>query len=409
MTAEFAGVPQFTEIVALKEIEAKKDSPNREELIGKRALNLEGFAVLGAIESPYIQTRRKLESRIIDQGDAINAIFDAVDRVDMRLPDDHRPMASFAFLGPTGTGKTETAKSMSELMTRSGGSLVKIDCSDYSSGHEITRLVGSPPSYVGHDQEAVLSKDKVEKAGTIVLFDEIEKGSTALYNLMLQIMDYGKLQLNNGDVVSFRGTMVIMTSNLGAEEISAQLSSAPLGFGEKNKPKDKEALERVARKSFVDFFKPEFVNRINKIVVFQPLSVSGLGRVLDVKLAGANNHYEKEYGVRLSLSEQTRSQLVDIAASEPHLGARPLVRALEDNIQTTFGRYNKSGMLPEGTHVRVIHSTEIEENGIEAFDSPFIFTSKLDTSIRKQPKPIALPAPEQKSSEQESTEEEAEE
>lgn len=392
MSVERIGVPVAAEaLLVTTERETEQRTPKHAKELGRRALELDGFIVLDMAASPYDHVREKLESRVVDQPAAIDAIIEAIERSSVRLESDNRPIANLAFLGPTGVGKSETAKTLSTLMADGKSNLIKIDCSNFSQGHEVMALIGSPPSYVGHDITPQFSKEAVEQPGTVILFDEIEKGSTELYNLMLQIMGDGQLRLNNGNSVSFRETIVVLTSNLGAREMSDQLSPSRLGFVNKDSETDKESLEKIARKSFTDFFSPEFANRLNKVVVFHPLGTEALSRVLDVKVAEASAEYEKQFGVRLTLSDATREHLVNIAAEEPHLGARPLVRALEENIQTTFGRYSTRG-LPEGTHVRVIHRTEVPDTYRVQGDGALIFTAKPDASIRKQRVPIALPA-----------------
>jgi ATP-dependent Clp protease ATP-binding subunit ClpA len=356
----------------------------QQRFLGERIIGMEDFVLLEAVASPYEKIRQQLAERVVDQDAAIDAIVEALDRVDIRRSDDYRPIASLAFLGPTGVGKSETAKTLSTLMTEGEGNLVKIDCSNFSNGHEVTALLGSPPSYVGHDIAPQFAKGTVEVPGTVILFDEIEKGSSALYNLMLQIMGDGKLRVNNGDVVSFRETVIILTSNLGAQEMSDRLKAVQLGFGDQTIPKDKAVLENIARRSFTNFFSPEFVNRLNKTVVFHPLDDEGLGRVLNVKLAEANEEYEKKHGVRLSLSDATRAHLVTIAAKDRHLGARPLIRALEDNVETMLGRYTGSGTVPEGTHIRVIHRDELSPSTAPTPGNMLLFTSREDKSIHKQ-------------------------
>lgn len=378
------------------EFESESPRTRRERRLGERAL-FDGFMILDTARSPYEDIMETMRSRIIEQSSAIDAIIEALDRSEVRLPGDKRPIANFAFLGPTGVGKSETAKLLSELMSEDGeANLIKIDCSGYSQGHEVTSLTGSPPSYVGRDQEPILSKENVEKPGTVVLFDEIEKGSPRLYNLMLQIMGDGELRLNNGDTSNFRETIIILTSNLGAKETSALLTGNPIGFGERNHNIDRENLDSIAKKSFSEFFSPEFTNRLNKLVVFHPLSEEALGRVLDVKIEEANREYEQEFGVRISLSEATRNHIVGIAAQEPHLGARPLVRALEDNVQSAFGRHLGMAQIPEGTHVRVFHKSELSEEHPISDEQHLVFALKRDESLRKPSeirKQIAIPTP----------------
>ena len=263
--------------------------------------------------------------------------------------------------------------------------LIKVDCSNYSEGHEVAALIGSPPGYVGHDIEPIFSKKRVEKKGTVILFDEIEKGHQKLYNLMLQIMDDGELQLSRGGTVSFRNTMIIMTSNLGAKEMAAELSDTPLGFAAKQRGVSYSVLDSVATKKFEEHFTPEFINRLNKTVVFHPLTAEGLGKVLDTKVARVNDAYGDYFGVNISLSDTARSKLVESASQNPQLGARPLVRVFEDSIQTTLGQYVGTGKVVENTHVRVFDPSEVPEsvNHYEPQDEgSFIFASKVDPSIK---------------------------
>ena len=343
----------------------------------------EGYVPLGEEISPYETTRQALTATVIEQESAVDAIIDALDRSALRTPDDHRPIATFAFLGPTGVGKTEMARKLSEDLGKgTGGNLIKIDCSAYPSGSEVTNLLGAPPMYVGRDQEPIFRKSNIEKPGTVVLFDEFEKASPRLHNLLLQIADDGRLQLNNGEVVDFRSTVVIVTSNLGAKEMAERQSTHRMGFGLTNNTASKEEIEVLATSAFKRELSPELINRFNKLVVFHSLSQSALAEILEVKLAKANHYYEMQHGVRVSLSEGTKSHLIALAAKEPHNGARPLVRAIEDNIQSTLGRYIGTGTLREGMHVQVLHSLEQATVDPSRADK-LIFAAKHDNSIRK--------------------------
>ena len=359
--------------------------------MGQRAL-FDGFMVMESVRSPYEDMRDEIRSRVVEQDEAIDTIIEALERSAVRLPSDQRPIANLAFLGPTGVGKTEVAKTLSELIDEEFGSMIRVDCANFSNGHEVSTLLGSPPSFVGREQVPMFTKDRVETGKTIILFDELEKGSPELYNIMLKIMDEGELTLNNGEEVSFRDTVIIMTSNLGAKQMADSLSTTSLGFGGKKLAASKPRLDKVAKEAFTEFFKPEFVNRITKTVVFHPLTGEGLGRVLDVKLNMLNVEYENEYGALLSVTPGARQHLVDIAQREAHFGARPLIRALENDVQTMFGRYTSAGQVPEGTHVRVYHRDELPEEFHPQDDSPLVFTQKRDESLRKYRPPKALAA-----------------
>jgi ATP-dependent Clp protease ATP-binding subunit ClpA len=332
------------------------------------------------VDSPWELVRDAMRERIIDQDPAIDAIVDALDASSVRSKLDTTPLATFAFLGPTGVGKSETAKSLAEVLREGNANLIKIDCSEYSNGHEVANLTGSPLGYVGSTSTPVINQHDIEKANTVVLFDEIEKGSPELYDLMLQIMGDGQLRVTGGEVVSFRDAIIIMSSNLGAKEMAAALSPVSLGFKRNGVSTNSEDLERIATREFDQFFRPEFINRIDKKVVFQPLDEAGLVRVLDVKLGGLNKEYTDDYGARLSLSDATKEYLVQEATKQPHMGARPLVRAFKDNVQTTFGRYVGSGAVAEGTHVKVFHASDAGE-----IDSDrLIFATEPDTTLRRK-------------------------
>lgn len=383
MTVEREQGPELASMEAVStavELYSPRRRNRRQRRMAQTAF--EGFRLLEAVASPWEDVRAQLEDRIIDQPAAIDAIIEALEGGDVRMPSDKRPIANFAFLGPTGVGKSETAKSLAEFIDLSR-KFIKIDCSNFSHGHEVANLIGAPAGYVGYDQQPLLSPERVEGEGTVILFDEIEKGSDALYNLMLQIMEDGELQMRNGDIASFRGCIIIMTSNLGAKEMAAQLSPTKLGFAARDRQVAADQIEEVARKQFSEHFRAEFVNRLTSMVVFHPLSRSGLEQVLDVKLRNNNMEYEDELGAHISLSEATRQYLIDIAAQEPDKGARPLVRALDKNVYAGFGRYWGAGAIPEGTHVKVWHKSEINQE-VAGADSPLVFTAKPDSSIRKK-------------------------
>ncbi|HET6622523.1 MAG TPA: AAA family ATPase, partial [Candidatus Saccharimonadales bacterium] len=265
MSVEQERVPELATVEATStavELYSPRHS-RRKRRMAKSAI--EGFTLLEAVESPWAEVRTQLEDRIIGQPAAIDAIIEALEGGDVRMPSDKRPVANFAFLGPTGVGKTETAKSLAEFIDLSR-KFVNIDCSNFSHGHEVANLIGAPAGYVGYDQEPLLSKEKVEGDGTVILFDEIEKGSESLYNLMLQIMENGELQMRNGDITSFRGAIIIMTSNLGAKDMADQLSPTRLGFTSLDQQPDTNHLEEVARKKFSEHFRAEFINRLTAMV-----------------------------------------------------------------------------------------------------------------------------------------------
>jgi len=349
---------------------------------------LDGFMPLKEPGSQFNDIRVSMELQIIEQSAAIDAILSSLDRSRVRSESDRRPIATLAFTGPTGVGKTEAARALAVALQKDGAKLLRIDCSNYSNGHEVASLTGSPPGYAGRDQEALLSQKNIEGFGTVVVFDEIEKGSIDLNNILLQITEYGELRLNNGEMTNFRDAILIFTSNLGAKEMSAQMSDSPIGFGTREPNTDKTALDKIALNAFEKHFPPELVNRIDKMVVFHPLSADGLAKVLAIKLNEANEQYENDFGVKISLSDATVEHLVGIAKKQPHFGARPMVRAFKDNIQTTFGRYVGTEGLSDGTHIRVFHKNDFPDDYTLQHNQELIFATKPDDSIKKKaPRP----------------------
>lgn len=350
-----------------------------EQTIGKVALSFEGFEILDETKGPYETLRNNLKAKIIDQDPAIDAIIEALERDKVRLSNDNRPITNLAFLGPTGVGKSETAKELSRLL---GGQLIKIDCSNFSNGHEVASLTGSPAGYEGHAKTPpLLRKNNVEKPGTVILFDEIEKGSKKLNNLMLQIMGDGELRLGDSSLVSFRKAIIILTSNIGARELLNISRGPEQGFGGAKQQVKQSYADETSTREFQKWFPPEFVNRINKQIVFRQLSDNGLGRILDSKLESANQEFEERFGAHIALSQPARDYLIDISSRQSNFGARPLVRALEDNVYSVFGRHASSNDNYDGVRYQVFHRDELPDDKAVSDESPLVFMSKPDSSL----------------------------
>lgn len=354
--------------------------------IGKVALD--GFVLLDRPEGNYEFERDILKDRIIGQDEAIDAVIDAFDRSDVRLDNDNRPIATLAFLGPTGVGKSQTAKEIANVFGKDKNNLIVVDCSSFANRHQTLSLTGSPPSYVGYDIKPVFNKDAIEREGVVVLFDEIEKGSNDLNNTLLQIMGDGRIKLGDNTEVSFRNTIIVITSNLGANEMAKEVSGRTVGFTSASRHEaSRGELNEIATRKFKEAFLPEFINRLTKMVVFHPLSDEDLGKVLDSKIEAYNDYYEYKFGVRVSISERTRQYLIDLAAEERHMGARPLVRAIERNIQTEFGRYSSKSGIERGTDLRAFHVDELglSEDQRKQYDSNIVFAARPDMRPRKGP------------------------
>ena len=371
--------------------------------LGRCALLRDGFSRLEEAASPYQKLRENLEKTIIDQPTAIAAIIDAFEASDARMPSDQRPIANLAFLGPTGVGKSETAKALSQFLGEKYGeeaNIIKIECAAFQHGHEVSRLTGSPAGYVGYGDKPILHPTNVEKPGTVILFDEIEKGSAQLRQVMLHILEDGELRMSKGDKIAhFRDTVIIMTSNVGAAEMAAKLNAKPgFGFGdplEKATTSNHKELDAIALQKFErdPRFAPEFIGRIDQRVVFHALTEEGMLKVLDTKIDQYNAELDREHGAHIELSSATCKHLVSIAMKEPHLGARPLIRALKNNVFKHLGRYIGAGDIRIGTHVLVGHASE-EDEATEG--NELVFYAKQKPFLALPPSPSSMPKHRQK-------------
>jgi len=269
----------------------------------------------------------ELEKRVIGQDNAIRLIADAIIRQRAGIKDANRPIGSFMFLGPTGVGKTEVAKSLAEQLFSSESHIVRIDMSEYMESHSVSRLIGAPPGYVGYDEGGQLTEAIRRKPYSIILFDEIEKAHSQVFNILLQILDDGRLTDNQGRTVDFKNTIIIMTSNLGSEYLMKDPASG-----------EKMVLELVKRT-----FKPEFLNRIDEIILFHPLShetqikiVDKLLREFQTRLLSQNLH--------LSYTDDVRKAVID-NAFDPEYGARPIKRYIQHHVETFVARSIIAGEL----------------------------------------------------------------
>lgn len=247
-------------------------------------------------KNPLDVIEQSLRNTIFGQERAIEAIIRVLNRARFGFAagNSRRPRATLLFLGPTGVGKTETARRLAQLLRPDGEAFLKIDCSLFSQGHEVSALVGAPPSYVGRDQKPLLNPDIIEQENSVVLFDEIEKGQPELWNLLLQIMEDGEiLLLNGGRRVSFSNSIIVLTTNVGAKEMVDFLDQRTIGF--RTSRQDVEATGRqiyqIGFEALQKVFQPEWINRIDEIVAFRPLSSEVLRQVLDRMVKEANDQY----------------------------------------------------------------------------------------------------------------------
>jgi ATP-dependent Clp protease ATP-binding subunit ClpB len=284
-----------------------------------------------------------LHHRVIGQDEAVRAVADAVIRARSGLKDPNRPIGSFIFLGPTGVGKTELARALAEFLFDDEQSMIRIDMSEYMEKHAVARLIGAPPGYVGYDEGGQLTEAVRRRPYCVILFDEIEKAHHDVFNVMLQILDDGRLTDGHGRTVDFKNSVVIMTSNIGSHVI--------LGYRGGTDPEAYESMKREVLEAMRQHFRPEFLNRVDEIVVFHALSREELKQIVDIQL-GRLRERLAERKISLELTDAAREHFAT-AGYDPVYGARPLKRLLQKEIETTLGRKILAGEVPDAAHVVV--------------------------------------------------------
>ncbi len=285
-----------------------------------------------------VKMEEGLRKRVIGQDEALVAVANAVRRARAGLQDPHRPIGSFIFLGPTGVGKTETAKALAEFMFDDERAMVRLDMSEYMEKHAVARMIGAPPGYVGYDEGGQLTEAVRRRPYSVVLFDEIEKAHPDVFNILLQILDDGRLTDSKGRVVDFKNTVLIMTSNLGSREITEA--------GD-----DQNQVRTAVMQVLRDYFKPEFLNRIDDIVVFTQLSREQIAQIIDVQLERLRKNLA-ERGIEIVLDDTAKDLLVQ-EGYDPTYGARPLKRAIQTLIQNPLAIKLLNGELASGQSIRV--------------------------------------------------------
>ena len=289
-----------------------------------------------------------LHKRVIGQEEAVTALARAIRRGRVGLQDPGRPIGSFLFLGPTGVGKTELCKALAEAMFGSENALIRVDMSEYMEGHSVSKMIGSPPGYVGFDEGGQLSEKIRRNPYSVVLFDEIEKAHPDVFNILLQVLDDGHITDSKGRKVSFKNTILVMTSNAGAQRIMAPKN---LGFGsgdtaEKTYEKMKSSVMEEVRK----IFKPEFINRIDEIMVFHPLNTDDMTRIVTLLAANLAARCRNQMGIELKFTPALKKHIVD-KYSDAKMGARPLKRAIQSNVEDELAQEILAGHIHEGDRV----------------------------------------------------------
>lgn len=296
----------------------------------------------------------ELHKRVISQDDAVTAVAKAVRRARAGLKDANRPIGSFLFLGPSGVGKTELARTLAAQLFGSADNMIRIDMSEFMEKYSVSRLVGAPPGYVGYEEGGELTDAVREKPYSVILFDEVEKASSDFFNLLLQVLDEGRLTDSKGRTVDFRNTVIIMTSNLGASHLKP--SGPVMGFSTGgDSAKDREASFAVAKKEIMAdvkcFFRPEFLNRIDEIIVFKPLEQKDLRQIVDILLKDLTKRLG-EKGVALDWTTAADDVLVEEGTDFAY-GARPLKRAIQKLVEDPIAEMLLSSSVKEGNMIHV--------------------------------------------------------
>ncbi|MDB8851377.1 Chaperone protein ClpB [Peptostreptococcus anaerobius] len=301
-----------------------------------------GIPIKKLVESEkekLLRLEDKLHERVIGQDEPVRAVSDAILRSRAGLSDQNRPLGSFIFLGPTGVGKTELAKTLARELFDSEDSIIRLDMSEYMEKHSVSRLVGPPPGYVGYEEGGQLTEAVRRKPYSVILFDEIEKAHDDVFNMFLQILDEGRLTDNKGKTVDFKNTLIIMTSNIGSDILL----------------ESKGNIDESVYKSVMDImkfkFKPEFLNRVDDIIMFKPLMKEEVKKIIDIFFESIKSKL-KERDIEIDITDEAKDFIVDIAY-DPVYGARPLKRYINSNLETKLAKAIISGQIKDHTKVKV--------------------------------------------------------
>jgi len=291
-----------------------------------------------------------LHERVVGQEEAVNAVARAIRRGRVGLKDPKRPIGSFLFLGPTGVGKTELSKALAYSMFGSENALIRVDMSEYMEKHSVSKMVGSPPGYVGYDEGGQLSEKVRRNPYSVILFDEIEKAHPDVFNILLQVLDDGHITDSSGRVVDFKNTVIILTSNAGAQRI---VEPKQLGFASSSdNEKDYSVMKINVMDEVKQMFKPEFLNRIDETIVFHQLTRENLKEILDILLKEINNRLMEQMQMSLKLTEKAKEFLIDKGYDKKY-GARPLKRALQNEIEDKMAEEILAGNVKQGDSLKV--------------------------------------------------------
>ncbi|MFA5714629.1 MAG: AAA family ATPase [Candidatus Paceibacterota bacterium] len=339
-----------------KLVRLQKNNPILKQEIGPEEISRvvsrwTGIPVMRLMESEVYKLEnmeKELGKRIIDQEEAIKAVSNAIRRSRAGISEESRPLGSFMFLGPTGVGKTETAKALAEFLFNDENAMIRVDMSEYMEKFDVSKMIGSPPGYVGFEEGGQLTEKVRRRPYSVILLDEIEKAHPEVFNILLQVLEDGRLTDAKGRAVSFKNTILIMTSNVGSEIIAKE---APLGFVDNGKVSQKEGLKDKIQASLKEKFKPEFINRIDEIVIFDYLGPEEIKQIVDLELNKVQKRlFKKE--IKIIVSEKAKQSLAR-QGFDPNLGARPLKRIIQKLILNPMALKIVTNEIKDGDTISV--------------------------------------------------------
>ena len=344
------------QLEAMKREWEEKLKENRETVDAEKVADvvsmMSGVPVQRMAEAEGIKLKgmkNELLSKVIAQDKAVDTLVKAIQRSRVGLKDPNKPIGTFLFLGPTGVGKTHLAKQLAKLMFGSADALIRIDMSEYMEKFTVSRLVGAPPGYVGYEEGGQLTEKVRRKPYSIVLLDEIEKAHPDVFNLLLQVMDEGRLTDSFGRTVDFKNTVIIMTSNVGTRQLKE--FGRGIGFAAQNRADDKEYSQGVITKALNKSFAPEFINRLDEIITFDQLDINALIRIIDIELKGLYQRVEN-LGYRLEIDEAAK-RFVAEKGYDAQFGARPLKRSIQNNLEDGLAELIINEEPKAGDRIRV--------------------------------------------------------
>ena len=289
-----------------------------------------------------------LHKRVVGQEEAVTAVAKAVRRGRVGLKDPKRPIGSFLFLGPTGVGKTELSKALSEALFHDENAMIRVDMSEYMEQHSVAKMIGSPPGYVGHEEGGQLSEQVRRHPYSVILFDEIEKAHPDVFNILLQVLDDGHITDSQGRKVDFRNTVIIMTSNAGAQAI---IDPKRLGFGNKeNQEEDYKRMKMNVMNEIKLVFRPEFLNRIDEILVFHPLGEPELKKITGMMCQEVVKRAKEQLDIHLTVRDSVKKLIMEKGTDKKY-GARPLRRAVQSELEDSLAEAILAGEIKRGQEV----------------------------------------------------------